>query len=396
MTTQSDAPHTAPAETAGRPSVAIVVTSTLVVRWFLLAHLRTLARHYAVTLIVNNDAPDLAALLPCRIISLKLERNMAPLADLRALAWLWRHFRAERYRLVHTLTPKGGLLGMLAARLARVPTRLHTFTGQVWATRRGPMRSLLKTADRLIAMSATHVLADSFSQRDFLVAQGIVGAGKAVVLAQGSVSGVDAERFRPDAAACRQVRAELGIEEGATVFLYLGRFKRDKGVLDLARAFALSSAEHAKARLLLVGPDEEGLLPEIEQICAACRTRLHVAGYSGAPERYLAASDVLCLPSYREGFGVVIIEAAAAGLPAIGSRIYGITDAIIEGDTGLLFDAGDVGQLASSLRALAGDAGLRRRMGLSARARALRDFPQARLTAALLEHYRALLEVTRQ
>lgn len=377
---------------AAKPArVALVVTSTLVVRWFLLEHIRTLAQSFAVTLIVNNDAPELAALLPCRIVSLRLERDIAPLADLRAFAGLWRHFRAERYQLVHTLTPKAGLLGMLAAWLAGVPSRLHTFTGQVWATRRGPMRSLLKMADRLIANLATSVLADSFSQRDFLVAQGIVDAGKARVLGRGSISGVDANRFRPDAAKRDQVRVEFGIPGAATVFLYLGRLKRDKGVLDLVRAFALSSSQDSQARLLLVGPDEEGLLPEIEQACAACRSRLHVAGFSTVPERYMAASDVLCLPSYREGFGVVIIEAAAAGVPAIGSRIYGITDAIVEGETGLLFEPGDVQQLALSMRTLAGDASLRRRMGQRARERALRDFPQAQLTAALLAHYQQLL-----
>ena len=376
-------------DAAGLPRVALVVTSTLVVRWFLLEHIRTLARSFAVTLIVNNDAPELAALLPCRIVSLRLERDIALLADLHALACLWRHFRAERYQVVHTLTPKAGLLGMLAARLAGVPSRLHTFTGQIWASRRGPMRSVLKTADRLISVSATHVLADSFSQRDFLVAQGIVELAKISVLGLGSVAGVDANRFRPDCAKREQLRVELGIPETATVFLYLGRLKRDKGVLDLARAFALIS--DSSSRLLLVGPDEEGLLPEVEQACAACRSRLHVAGYSATPERYLSGSDVLCLPSYREGFGVVIIEAAAAGVPAIGSRIYGITDAIVEGETGLLFEARDVQQLALCMRTLAEDASLRRRMGQNARARALRDFPQAQLTAALLAYYRQLL-----
>lgn len=389
MTAQTDTTPAARADTAERPRVALVVTSTLVVRWFLLGHIRKLAQSYAVTLIVNNDAPDLAAQLPCRIVSLRLERDIAPLADLRALAWLWRHFRAERYRLVHTLTPKAGLLGMLAARLAGVPARLHTYTGQVWANRRGPMRTLLKTADRLLALAATQVLADSFSQRDFLVAQGVVESAKISVLGLGSVSGVDAGRFRPDEAARAQLRGALGISAGATLFLYLGRLKRDKGVLDLARAFALCT--DPQSQLLLVGPDEDQLLPEVERICAACRARLQVAGYSAEPERYLAASDVLCLPSYREGFGVVILEAAAAGLPAIGSRIYGITDAIVEGETGLLFEAGDVQQLALRLRTLAGDAGLRSRMGRSARERALRDFAEERLTGALLALYRQLL-----
>ena len=388
---QSNSPQNAQPDPIEPGRVALVVTSTLVVRWFLLEHIRTLARHFKVTLIVNNDAPELAAQLPCRIISLRLERDIAPLADLRALAWLWRHFRAERYQLVQSITPKGGLLGMLAARLAGVPARLHIYTGQVWANRRGPMRALLKAADRLISAAATQVLADSFSQRDFLVAQGVVNPAKISVLGLGSVSGVNASRFRPDAAKRAQLRAELGIAESATLFLYLGRLKRDKGVLDLARAFAFCAREDASSRLLMIGPDEDRLLPEVESICAGCRTRLHVAGYSSEPERYMAASDVLCLPSYREGFGVVILEAAAAGLPAIGSRIYGITDAIVEDETGLLFEAGDVQQLALRLRTLAGDAQLRARMGHSARERALRDFAEERLTGALLALYRQLL-----
>ncbi len=377
---------------AARPArVALVVTSTLVVRWFLLEHIRTLARSFAVTLIVNNDAPELAALLPCRIVSLRLERDIAPLADLRAFAGLWRHFRAERYQLVHTLTPKAGLLGMLAAWLARVPLRLHTFQGEVWVTRRGALRWLLQNLDRLLARLATDLLVVSDSERAFLIATGLIPAAKSRVLNHGSIAGVDCQRFKPDSSARAALRAELGIPANAPVFLFVGRLKRDKGVLDLARAYAALAREDAACQLLIVGPDEDGLLPEVEQACAACRSRLHVVGLSAVPEDYMRASDVLCLPSYREGFPVTIIEAAATGVPAIGSRIYGITDAIVEGETGLLFEAGDVQQLAQCMRTLAGDASLRRRMGQKARERALRDFAQAQLTAALLGYYRQLL-----
>ena len=388
---QSDTPQTARPASPKPARVALVVTSTLVVRWFLLEHIRTLARSFAVTLIVNNDAPELAAVLPCRIVSLRLERDIALLADLRACASLWRHFRAERYQLVHTLTPKAGLLGMLAAWLAGVPLRLHTFQGEVWVTRRGALRWLLKNLDRLVARLATDLLVVSASEREFLIANGLIPAAKSRVLNHGSIAGVDCERFKPNSSTRAALRAELGIPADALVFLFIGRLKRDKGVLDLARAFAVLAREDAACHLLIVGPDEDGLLPEIEQACADCYARLHVAGLSAVPEHYMGASDVLCLPSFREGFPVTIIEAAATGLPAIGSRIYGITDAIVEGETGLLFEAGNVQQLALGMRTLASDASLRRRMGQRARERALRDFPQAQLTAALLAHYRQLL-----
>ena len=175
------------------------------------------------------------------------------------------------------------------------------------------------------------------------------------------------------------------------MFLYLGRINRDKGLLDLAQAFAEAGARHPNAHLLLVGPDEGNLRAELARAAAACAGRLHSAGLTDRPQDYFAAADVFCLPSYREGFGSTIIEAAAAGVPAIGSRIYGVSDAIVDGETGLLFEAGNAQELALSMGTLAGDASLRSRMGQKARERALRDFSSTVVTAALFEYYETLL-----
>jgi glycosyltransferase involved in cell wall biosynthesis len=324
-------------------------------------------------------------------VAIPIARPIAPWADLVALLALFRLFRKRRFDLVHSITPKAGLLAMLAGWLAGVPLRLHIFTGQVWVTRAGLMRTLLKSADQLIARLATHALADSPSQREFLIAQGIVAARKSAVLAQGSSCGVDTARFRPDAAARERVRRDLGIPPDAVVFLYLGRINRDKGLLDLAHAFAEVGTGYPGVHLLLVGPDEGNLRAALAAAAASCSTGLHSVDFTDRPQEYFAAADVCCLPSYREGFPTTMLEAAAAGLPAIGSRIYGITDAIVEGETGLLFEAGDVQQLALSMRTLAGDASLRQRMGGKARERAVRDFSSAVVTAALLEYYEKLL-----
>jgi glycosyltransferase involved in cell wall biosynthesis len=355
--------------------------------------LKALAKIAEVTVVANFTPEDESFPWPEEITraAIPIARPIAPWADLLALLALFRLFRNRRFDLVHSITPKAGLLAMLAAWLAGVPQRLHSFTGQVWVTRAGLMRTLLKSADRLIARLATRVLADSASQREFLIAQGVVTAPKSAVLAHGSICGVDTARFRPDAAARERVRRSHGIPPGAAVFLYLGRINRDKGLLDLAQAYAEAGARHPDAHLLLVGPDEGNLRAALTSAAAACATRLHCAGLTDRPQEYFAAADVFCLPSYREGFGTTIIEAAAAGLPAIGSRIYGITDAIVEGETGLLFEAGEVQQLALSMRTLAGDANLRRRMGENARQRALRDFSSTVVTAALLEYYETLL-----
>ena len=381
------------AEHHSRPRICIVVAAPLTLKAFMLGHLQALAAVAEVTVVADFTAEDAAFPWPEGITraAVAIARPIAPWADLLALLALLRLFRRARFDLVHSITPKAGLLAMLAARLAGVPLRLHTFTGQVWVTRTGPIRALLKGADRLIARLATRVLADSASQRAFLIAQGVVAAARSGVLAQGSICGVDTARFRPDAAARECVRQSLGIPAGATVFLYLGRIHRDKGLLDLAQAFAETGARHPDAHLLLVGPDEGNLHAALAGAAAGCAARLHSAGLTDRPQDYFAAADVFCLPSYREGFGTTIIEAAATGIPAIGSRIYGITDAIVEGETGLLFAAGEVRQLAQSMGTLAGDEELRRRMGEKASERALRDFSPAVVTAALLQYYRQLL-----
>lgn len=366
-------------------SVCFVTTSPLIVNFFLVPHLLHLRQRYRVTLAVTlpGEVP-LAPLPGIELVGITIARRIAPLSDLAALGALRRMFRARGVDLVHSFGPKAGLLAATAARRAGVPARLHTFTGQVWATRRGGMRALLRAADRWTARAATHVLADSPSQRDLLVDEGIVSPGRCVVLGDGSVSGVDLQRFRPDSEARAAVRKELGIAEHARVVLYLGRITRDKGVLDLARAFARLPEDTV---LVVAGPDEEGLAARMLELAK----RVKITGYTAQPERFLAAADVLCLPSYREGFGSVVIEAAASGVPAVASRIYGVTDALVHGETGLFFAPGNADELAAKLREILDDGALRGRLGAQARARATERFSQERLTRELADFYARVL-----
>ena len=369
--------------------VCFVTTSPLIVNFFLVPHLLHLRRHYEVALAVT--LPGEVALNPLpgiEVIPVKISRRIRPLSDLAALAALRGLFRERKFQLVHSFGPKAGLLASTAGAAARVGARIHTFTGQIWATRSGPMRALLRTADRWIERTATHVLADSASQREFLVREGIVRAERCVVLGDGSLSGVDTERFRPDSALRAAVRAELAIGERGRVVAYVGRLIRDKGVLDLARAFPSLPSDTV---LIVVGPDEDGLAARMRELAGDAAARMRFAGYTSQPERFLAASDVLCLPSYREGFGTVIIEAAAAGVPAVASRIYGVTDALVDGSTGLLFTPGDALELARVLSDILEDDALRRRLGAAARRRAMEQFTQARMTHELAAFYARIL-----
>jgi glycosyltransferase involved in cell wall biosynthesis len=334
-----------------------------------------LTKDYEVFVSCAREDGALSGELPPGVVfrPIDIRRNISPLADLRALIDLIRLMRLEKFSLVHSVTPKAGLLSMLAAFICAIPVRLHMFTGQVWATRSGASRWVLKKLDCLIAFCATHVLADSPSQRDFLLNEKVLKNEKITVLGKGSISGVDVQRFHPNPGVRQTVRDRLGYTNDDVLALFVGRLNRDKGVLDLVRAFLQVSDEVANLALLLVGPDEDGLREEIEKV-AAGNLRLHLLGITSRPEEYMAAADVFCLPSYREGFGSVVIEAAACGLPAMASAIYGLTDAVEDGKSGCLHPAGDVASIAFLLKRFSCDAAMRASMGAYARQRAVSDF----------------------
>lgn len=374
-------------------SICFVTAAPLTLRAFMRNHLLGLSEQYDVTAIADFTPEDLSGdwLPGVRLVPIPIARHISPFADLKALWMLFRYFRAHRFDAVHSVTPKAGLLAMSAARLAGIPNRIHCFTGQVWATRRGLVRGLLKNADRLIAANATRILTDSHSQREFLVSQGVLKLGQAEVLGHGSISGVDIERFQPDVRLRESIRTELGVPRRACLLLFLGRLNRDKGVLDLAEAFARLARDNADVWLAMVGPDEAEIGAQFERRCGDAMARVRRIDYTPTPEHYMAAADVFVLPSYREGFGSVVIEAAACGVPAVASRIYGLTDAVEEGVTGLLHPPGDIPALHDSLLHICADAGLRSRMGERARARALADFSMATVTAALRVFYEKIL-----
>jgi lipopolysaccharide/colanic/teichoic acid biosynthesis glycosyltransferase/glycosyltransferase involved in cell wall biosynthesis len=375
--------------TGNRRRICIVVSDFMTVQAFLQDQIRALSEVYEITVVANTDDRDALRRLGlnAELVGVSIPRPIRLWRDAGALLNLYSLFRKRKFDLVHSITPKAGLLSMAAGRLAGVRIRIHTFTGQVWATQSGLRRFLLKLADQLTSSCASQVLADSQSQLEFLIDEGVVSTRKCRVLANGSISGVDVSRFCPDAAARERIRNKASIPEDAPVFLFVGRLKKDKGVLDLAKAFAHMAAQRRNAHLVCIGPDEDGLETQMRNICSSCVERLHFVGQTRFPEQYMAASDVLCLPSYREGFGSVVIEAAATGVPAIASRIYGLTDSVQDGVTGRLHQPGNWEELADAMESLAANRSLREQLGRQARERANKDFAVQVLTDALLAFY---------
>ncbi|MDD3846750.1 MAG: sugar transferase [Syntrophorhabdaceae bacterium] len=375
-----------------KKKVCFVATLEMSIRAFLADHMILLQDDFDLCVVCATENTTFLEQygIKAKVIPVPIERNISLISDVKALLAIHRIFREERFDIVHSIMPKSGLLAMAAGFLARVPIRVHTFTGQVWKNLTGVRRFVLKTMDRVLVGCATHILVDSPSQREFLIAQGIVGRRGSAVIGNGSMCGVDSRKFHFDDAARQGIRDAYGIGPRDVVFFFLGRMNRDKGVLDLARAFAGACASFGNVHLVLAGPDEENMREKVLEICSRCSDRVHITGPTDAPEGLMSASDVLCLPSYREGFGLVVIEAAAVGIPSIGSRIYGVTDAIEEGVTGFLFEAGSHHDLMLKMVKFVEDPSLARRMGEKARAFAVERFSRERITAAMLDYYRIL------
>lgn len=370
--------------------ICFVTTIPIFARAFLIHYMRELSKENEVFLISRFDEikTDREFFKGVTLVDMPMVRKISLLADLRMLVKMYLFFRRERFDIVHSGTPKAGLLAMVSARVAGVPLRFHTFTGQVWATKAGIFRWLLKNIDKVIYRCASDVLVDSHSQRDFLIQEGIIEEKGSYVLAQGSICGVDADRFKPDAKQKAAVRDRLHIPVDAFVFFFLGRICKDKGIEELLPAFDRIAREHSDAYLLLVGPDEEKMILKMKQHVLFQNGRILHEGFTRTPELYMSAADVMCLPSHREGFGMVVLEAAAAGIPTIGSRITGVIDAIEDGETGLIHPKGDIDALCECMRLCITDRERTRHLGRQARARTLKNFSSQRLTEEFLKYYK--------
>lgn len=373
--------------------ICFVTTVEYAVIGYLTNHILALSAFYDVTVITNTKCiQELSKLLngKAKVIHIPFRRKFSLFFDLLSLLLLIYHLLRGRFATVHSLLPKSGLLSMVAGSLCGVPTRVHTFTGQVWANKTGFKRLFLQAIDRLIGALSSSVLADSKSQMNFLIDEGVIAEGKIEVLAEGSVCGVDTVRFRHDAYQRECFRCSLSVSDSDVIILYLGRMTKDKGLLDLAVAFNHLCSDHDRVHLVLAGPDEENIQSLMSVLCSQHLDKIHFYAYTNQPELFMNAADIFCLPSYREGFGSVIIESAAVGLPTVASRIYGITDAVDDKITGLLHIPGDISDLEAKLRMMVDSKEVRTLMGEAASKRSRQKFAKDTVTVAMINYYQKL------
>lgn len=320
---------------------------------------------------------------------IKIPRKISLKGDFRALVQLCLYFRDNNFDVVHSVTSKAGLLCALAAKLQGVPIRLHTFVGQPWAELSGVIRWVAKAGDWLILKLNTQCYADSFSQRDFLVSQKVASHFDIKVLGAGSIAGVDLGRFCIANFNSENVRLELNLPKSILIITFIGRLTHEKGISELVLAFEnILNAGFDNVHLFLIGPEEEnsGLATSIKKYILNC-PNIHLVGYTKTPEKYLSISDIFCLPSYREGFASVVIEAAAMGVPTVATKAVGLVDSVVDGETGLLVPPRDVLALEESLLALIKNPDLRKRLGRVAKERAYSIFSSKVVNELLINDY---------
>lgn len=379
-----------------RPKICVISATPLSVYFFFTEHLRDMSSWADVTLIYNMDYnPEVQPIgVPIVQKHIKIKREISLIDDLLGLFSLCRFFYRNKFDMVITLVPKAGFLGMLATSVFKIPVRIHIFQGEVWASRRGLRRLALWLADHLTASLSTRALAVSHSERHFLINEGIINAKKIKVLGSGSISGVDCERFRPNKAARAKLRNELNIPEASILLVFVGRLTKDKGVFELVKAFSTLVKSHRDIFLVLVGPDEDGLTHQLQtMINTEVAGQLKIAGFTQNPAIFIAAADILCIPSYREGFGVVALEAAACQVPVVGSDIHGLRDAVIHEETGLLIELGNEDALLSALNRLIDNPNLRKAYGKRGRSRALEKFKTQNVVDNYVKYFKRSLSL---
>lgn len=375
--------------------ICFVTTVSLTVRAFLIPVLRHLKAQtdWDIAVICDED-PTLPAELPegVRYIPVSMKRGVSP-AGVGAMLKMRKIFRKEKFDLVQYSTPNAALYASLAAKFAGIRHRKYHLMGFRFLGFSGWKRGLFKSIEKLACGASTDIECVSASNLKLGIDEGVFKAEKARVLFYGSSAGVDLGRFDIEKKSQwrQELRSRFGYEDNHCVFGFAGRITGDKGINELLRAF--SRMEDENARLLLVGAmeEEETLDPQLLAWARSC-DRVRFCPFVADIERYYAAMDVLLLPSYREGFGNIIIEAQAMGVPVIVSDIPGPVDAMESGVTGLSVPARDADALGAAMQTLGACRGDREKMGKKGRAFVEERFDQKKLMEQILQDRMALLE----
>ncbi len=351
--------------------------------------------------VASGPGPELDYLIRTENISahrLNMKRGMSPLRDFIALLTLYLLCIRMKPTIVHGSTAKGGPLSMVASSLAKVPIRVYTLRGLIIEVGSGLMKKVFRVLESLACRCASQIFAVSRSVMDKMIQEKLCNSDKIRVLGNGSSMGVDAgNRFNPDLiskADADALRNHLGIPADAIVAGFVGRIVRDKGIMELADAWRNLRLEHENVFLLIIGPVEpQDPVPAeiLRELWTDPRVVIIDFVHNEDMPRYYRIMDFVVLPSYREGFPNVALEAAAMGLPILAGRVTGSVDAVVDGVTGILVPARDSAALEQAMRIYIHDEKTRKAHGIAGRQRAISDFKPESLWKAQYQEYIRLL-----
>lgn len=333
--------------------------------------------------------------------AINMSRKITPFQDFKSLWKMWNFLRKEKPQIVHTHTPKAGIIGMLAARLAGVPHRLHTVAGLPLMEATGIKRKILNFVEKLTYSSATRVYPNSKGLYDFILQNNFTQSNKLKIIANGSSNGINTTFFNPEQVTETErvtLREKLNIQPDDFVFVFVGRIVSDKGINELIKAFSeLKTAENNELtgiKLLLVGGLESDLDPLNPETLAEINQNKDIisAGFQQDVRPFFAISDALAFPSYREGFPNVVMQAGAMGLPSIVSDINGCNEIIVEGENGLIIPPKNVEKLKEKMLTLARDKNIYIKLKENSRRMIKNRYEQSVVWKALLEEYEGLLQ----
>ena len=326
-----------------------------------------------------------------RTAAVPMERHISPLRDLKSLVGLIRVFRRERPVMVHSMTPKAGLLSMMAAWVCRVPVRLHTFTGLVFPPATRLTRKILILTDRITCACATHIVPEGEGVKDDLIDHHITRK-PLKVLGHGNVRGIDLAHYNPGLPEVRAEAAKIR-RPGVFTFVFVGRLVRDKGIDELVEAFGRLNGEFPATRLILVGRQEPELDPLKPETLSEIddNENIEAVGQQSDVRPWLAASDTFVFPSYREGFPNVVIEAGAMGLPSIVTDINGSREIIIEGENGTVIPPRDADILYKTMKCMIVDCAATTEMASNARQLITSRYEQSYVRRCLKDFYKEIL-----
>lgn len=330
-----------------------------------------------------------------KVVPAEMKRHISVLNDLRSLFTLVRIMRREKPHIVHSVTPKAGLLSMMAARIAGVPVRIHTFTGLVFPTSTGLKRMILKTTDRITCRCATHIIPEGKGVMWDLRNSAITDKPMRI-LGNGNIRGIDPDKYvatddiRQKAALLRR---KFGINENDFVCLYVGRIVRDKGMNELASAFLEVLQSHPEAVLIIAGvyEDSDPVTDSTRDILSN-HPRIHLSdGWLSDLRPWYAASDALVFPSYREGFPNVVLEAGMMGLPSVVTDINGSREIITDSENGYIVPPRDSHALADAILRLIENRHSAAEMGQKARNNVITKFDAAFIRQCHKDFYAEVL-----